>query len=51
MYKTQLNNFVRLLKAYKNLQQEEFQHKTVNHDSYNFINPKTGAHTQDVDRL
>lgn len=37
-------------KAYNNLQQAGFQHNTVNH-TYNFVDPDTGAHTQNIERL
>lgn len=37
-------------KAYNNLQLSGFQHNTVNH-TYNFVDPNTGAHTQNIERL
>ncbi|KAI8792526.1 putative transposase protein [Biomphalaria glabrata] len=37
-------------KAYSRLSNEDFQHFTVNH-SYNFVDPETNAHTQNIERL
>lgn len=36
-------------KAYNCLSNENFVHQTVNH-SYNFVDPDTGAHTQNIER-
>lgn len=37
-------------RAYRNLQDEGYNHMTVNHQEY-FVDPITGAHTQNVERL
>ncbi|KAF0763941.1 DDE Tnp IS1595 domain-containing protein [Aphis craccivora] len=37
-------------KSYANLQQHGFQHNQVNH-KYNFVNPNSGTHTQNVERM
>lgn len=37
-------------KGYDQLRNEDFQHFTVNH-SLNFVDPTTGAHTQNIERL
>ena len=36
--------------AYNNLEQEGFMHETVNH-SQHFVDPRTGAHTQQIESL
>lgn len=37
-------------RSYDRLSREDFEHLTVNH-SYNFVDPDTGAHTQNVENL
>ena len=37
-------------KAYQTINQLEFKHKTVNH-TYNFVDPTTYAHTQNIENL
>lgn len=37
-------------KAYQNIDKEMYQHYTVNH-SNNFVDPHTGCHTQNIERL
>lgn len=37
-------------KAYDRLDEDGFQHLTVNH-SHNFVDPDSGAHTQNIERL
>jgi len=37
-------------KAYNDLQQAGFQHNTVHH-TYNFVDPYTEAHTQNIEKL
>ena len=37
-------------KAYSTLNQLEYEHKTVNH-TYNFVDPTTFAHTQNIENL
>ena len=37
-------------KAYSTINQHEYEHKTVNH-TYNFVDPTTQAHTQNIENL